>query len=67
VCIDMVSLGSSSITKLEWVEEVHGIGRLWRGFQCWKAQISVHHLATWQVVMMLLTMATCGVRWVLVF
>ncbi len=49
------------------LEEVHGIGRLWRGFQCWKAQTSVHHLATWQVVMMLLTMATCGVRWVLVF
>lgn len=67
VCIDMVSLGSSSITKLEWVEDVHGIGRLWREFQCWKAQTSAHHLATWQVVMMLLTIATCGVRWVLVF
>jgi hypothetical protein len=46
VCIDMVSLGRNSITKLESVEDVHGIGRLWRGFQCWKAQTSVHHLAT---------------------
>jgi hypothetical protein len=46
VCIDMVSLGSSSITKLDWVEDVHGFGRLWRGFQCWKAQTSAHHLAT---------------------